>query len=75
MKKRHITRHDAMMRMPVKDFTKGAKGSHYLIADAGTVDTLKNIGVHSKQIPVRQIFTFNKRHKTVNLAATTLLAR
>ena len=40
-----------MMRMPVKDFTKGAKGSHYLIADAGTGDTLKNTGVHSSGYP------------------------
>ena len=53
MKKQHIARHDAMMRMVVKEFTKGTKGSHYLIADVGTVDTLKNyyIGVHSKQTP------------------------
>ena len=31
MKKQH-TRHDAMMRMLIKEFTKGSKGSHYLIA-------------------------------------------
>ena len=30
---------------------KGSKESHYLIADVGTVDTLKNNGVHSKRIP------------------------
>ena len=40
-----------MMRMLIKEFTKGSKGSHYLIADVGTVDTLKGIGVHSKRIP------------------------
>ena len=40
MKKRHIARYDAMMRMLIKEFTKGSKGSHYLIADVGTVDTL-----------------------------------
>ena len=51
MKKQHIARHDAMMRMLIKEFTKGAKGSHYLIADVGTVDTLKDIGVHSKRVP------------------------
>ena len=31
MKKQHIARHDAMMRMLVKEFTQGAKGSHYLM--------------------------------------------
>ena len=51
MKKQHIARHDVMMRMLIKEFTKGSKGSHYLIADVGTVDTLKSIGVHSKRIP------------------------
>ena len=48
MKKQHIARHDAMMRMLIKEITKGAKGSHYLIADVGRVDTLKDIGEHSK---------------------------
>ena len=51
MKKQHIARHDAMMRMLIKEFTKGTKGSHYLIADVGTVDTLKDLGVHSKRVP------------------------
>ena len=51
MKKQHIARHDAMMRMLIKEFTKGAKGSHYLIADVGTTDALKDIGVHSKRVP------------------------
>ena len=40
-----------MMRMLIKGFTKGTKGSHYLIADVGTADTLKDIGVHSKRVP------------------------
>ena len=48
MKKQHVAKHDAMMRMLIKAFTKGTKGSHYLIADVGTADTLKDIGVHSK---------------------------
>ena len=48
MMKQHIARHDAMM---ITEFTKGAKGSHYLIADVGTVDTLKDLGVHSKRVP------------------------
>ena len=51
MKKQHIARHDAMMRMLVKEMTNGTKGSHYLIADVGTVDTLQDLGVHSKQVP------------------------
>ena len=65
MKKQHIARHDAMMRLLVKEFTKGAKGSHYLIADVGTCG-------HTNlccQIP-----TFNTRHKTLHLAAPTLFA-
>ena len=37
-----------MMRMLIKEFTKGAKGSHYLIAGVGTADTLENMGVHNK---------------------------
>ena len=37
--------------MLINEFTKGSKGSQYLIADVGTVDTLKSIGVHSKRIP------------------------
>lgn len=48
MKKQHIARHDAMMRMLIKEFTKGAKGSHYLMADVGTVDTLRDIGVDTQ---------------------------
>ena len=38
--------------MLIKEFIKGAKGSHYLIADAGTTDTLKDIRVHSKRVPM-----------------------
>ena len=51
MKKQHIARHDGMMRMLIKKFTKGTKGSHYLIANVGTADTLKDVGAHSKRIP------------------------
>ena len=51
MKKQHIARHDTMMRMLIKKFTKGAKGSHFLIADVGTANTLKDMGVHSKRVP------------------------
>ena len=65
MKKQHIARHDTMMRMLVKEFTKGSKGSHYLIADVGTVDTLKKIGVHSKRVPkfvLPDVHTQHTRH-------------
>ena len=53
MKKQHIARRDGITRMLIKDITADAKGSHYLIniANVGTADTLKNTGVHSKQIP------------------------
>ena len=40
-----------MMKMLIKESTKGAKGSQYLIADVGTADTPKQIGVHSKRVP------------------------
>ena len=73
MKKRHIARHDAMMQMLMKELTTGSRGSHYLIADVGTVDTLKSIGVHSKQIPkfVLPDPTFNTQYKTSHLAVFT----
>ena len=72
MKKQHIARHDAMMRMLIKEFTKGTKGSHYLIADVGTADTLKDIGLHSKRVArfmLPDTFTFST-HKTSNLSET-----
>ena len=52
MKKQHIARHDAMMRMLIKEFTIGTKGSHYLIADVGTVDALKDLGAHCHVVTV-----------------------
>ena len=64
----HI-RHDAMMRMLVKEFTKGSKGSHYLIADVGTVDTLNNIGVHNKGIPKFVLPDAHIQHTTQNIAS------
>ena len=66
MKKQHIARHDAMMRMLTKGFTKGTKGSH-LIADAGTADTLKDIGVHSKRVPKFVLPDSHIQHKTQDL--------
>ena len=56
-----------MMRMLIKEFTKGSKGSHYLIADVGTVDTLKNIGVHSKRIPDFVLPDAHIQHTTRNV--------
>ena len=76
MKNQHIARHDAMMRMLIKQLTKGIQGSHYLIADVGAVDTLKDLGVHSKVYPSLccQTLTFSTHHRTLHLAVTTLLA-
>ena len=51
MKRQHVARHDTMMRMLIKGFTKGTKGNQYLIADVGTTGTLKDIGVPSKRVP------------------------
>ena len=51
VKKQHIARHDTLMRMLIRAFTRGKHGSHYLIADVGTMDKLKDIGVHSKRVP------------------------
>ena len=69
MKKQHIARHDVMMRMLIKEFTKGSKGSHYLIADVGTVYTLKSIGVHSKRIPKFVLPDAHIQHTTQNFAS------
>ncbi len=52
------------MRTVIQAFTKGQCGSHYLIANVGKMEGLKDIGVHSKRIPEnsslcapRQMFT------------------
>ena len=39
------------MRTVIQAFTKGQCGSHYLIADVGKVEGLKDIGVHNKRVP------------------------
>ena len=44
-------RHDTMMRLLIREVTKGKHGSQYMIADVGTLDKLKDIGVHSKRVP------------------------
>ena len=42
---------DEAMRTVIQAFTKGQCSSHYLIADAGKIEGLKDIGVHSKRVP------------------------
>ena len=49
--KQYIARHDKAMKTVIQAFTKGQCGSHYLIADVGKVEGLKDIGVHSKRVP------------------------
>ena len=51
MSKQYIARHDKAMRTVIQAFTKGQCGSHYLIADVGKIEGLKDIGVHSKRVP------------------------
>ncbi len=50
MSKQYIARHDKAMRTVIQAFTKGQCGSHYLIADVGKIEGLKDIGVHSKRV-------------------------
>ena len=61
MSKQYIARHDKAMRTVIQAFTKGQCGSHYLIADVGKIEGLKDIGVHSKRVPAfvlpRQMLT------------------
>ena len=54
MSKQHIARHDKAMRTVIQAFTKGQCGSHYLIADIGKIEGLKDIGVHSKRVSASQ---------------------
>ena len=51
MSKQYIARHDKAMRTVIQAFTKGQCGSHYLIADVGKIEGLKDIGGHSKRVP------------------------
>ena len=67
IRRRHIASHNAMMQMLIKEFTKGAKGSHYLIASVGTVDTLKYIGVHSKRVRKFVLPESHIQHTTRNM--------
>ena len=49
--KQYLARHDKAMRTVIQAFTKGQCGSHYLIADVGKIEGLKDIGMHSKRVP------------------------
>jgi len=51
MSKQFIARHDQAMRTVIQAFTKGQCGRHYLIADVGKIEGLKDMGVHSKRVP------------------------
>ena len=46
-----IHRHDEAHRIILNEINKGTKGSHLIIADVGTADTLGKLGVHHKRIP------------------------
>lgn len=47
----NIARHDKAMRQVIKEIMKGHLGSHYIIADVGHLEGLRQLGVHSKGIP------------------------
>ncbi len=56
MSKQYIARHGKAMRTVIQAFTKGQCGSHYLIADVGKIEGLKDMGVHSKRVPAAREF-------------------
>ena len=47
----YIARHDKAMRKLLKQVLSGKHGAHYVIADVGTLEGLKQLGVHNKRIP------------------------
>ena len=51
MKALYIARHDKAMRKLLKQVLSGKHGAHYVIADVGTLEGLKQLGVHHKRIP------------------------
>ena len=51
MSKQYIARHNSAMRTVIQAFTKGQCGGHYLIADVGKIEGLKDMGMHSKREP------------------------
>ena len=73
MKKQHIARHDAMMKMLLKGFTEGTKGSHCLTVQQPHSRTLE---CTANGFPnwCYQTLTFSTRHETFNLAEIICLA-
>ena len=51
MSKKYIARHDKATRTVIRAVTEGQCDSHYLIADVGKIEGLKDISVHSKRVP------------------------
>ena len=51
LKALYIARHDKAMRKIIKEVMKGQHGSHFIIADVGQLEGLRQLGVHSKRIP------------------------
>ena len=51
LKAHYIARHDMAMRKIIKEVMKGQSGSHFIIADVGQLEGLRQLGVHSKRIP------------------------
>jgi len=47
----YIARHDKAMRKIIKEVMKGQSGSHFIIADVGQLEGLRQLGVHGKRIP------------------------
>ena len=47
----YIARHDKAMRKLLNQVLSGKHGAHYLIADVGTSEGLKQLEVHNKRIP------------------------
>ena len=48
----YIARHDKAMRKLLKQALSGKHGANYVIADVGTLEGLKQLGVHNKRIPL-----------------------
>ena len=52
MNEQYIARHDKAMRKLLQPLTKGRHGSFCLIADVGHAEGLRELGFHSKRVPV-----------------------
>ena len=51
MKKAYISRHDTALRTVLKAINVGDHGSYYMIADIGSAQNTKDLGVHAKRVP------------------------